>query len=86
MRAGLPVIATDEGAIPEIIIDGKTGYIVPKNDSKKLSEKIMELLENPEKARKMGETGRKRFEENYTIEVFEKNMIDVVNKILTRNA
>lgn len=45
MAAGLICVCADSGAIPEIIIDGENGYIVPKNDSKKLVNKIKEIVD-----------------------------------------
>ena len=82
MRAGLPVIATNIGAIPEIVDDGVTGFIIPPRDSDVLAEKIIYLIEHPDIARKMGEAGRKKFEKEYTLSAFEKNMINVFNQIL----
>ena len=82
MRAGLPVIATNIGAIPEIVDDGVTGFIIPPRDPETLAEKIIYLIKHPDIARKMGEAGRKKFEREYTLSVFEENMINVFNQIL----
>lgn len=60
-----PVIAAKVGGIPEIIVDGVTGFIVPTKDSKALVKKIDYLLKNPEKARTMGKEGRRRIEERF---------------------
>jgi len=61
----LPVIATKTGGIPESVVDGVTGLIVSVGDSKMLAEKIIYLLDNPKIAKKMGENGRKRVEEEF---------------------
>ncbi len=66
MRAGLPVIATDVGGVGEAIIDGVTGYLVPRGNSKAVRERIEILARNPELRRKMGEAGRRRFLEHFT--------------------
>src|SRR5690606_21945349 len=58
MARGRPVIATGVGGVHSIVTDGKTGIVVPPSDSVKLSEKILELLRDPEKARRIGEAGR----------------------------
>lgn len=55
----VPVVATDVGGIPELMINGETGYLVPAKDPSGLSEKINILLENEGKREKMGQFGRK---------------------------
>jgi glycosyltransferase involved in cell wall biosynthesis len=66
MRAGLPVIATDVGGVSEAVIDGETGYLVSRGDSKAVQERIEILAKNLELRRKMGEAGRRRFLENFS--------------------
>ena len=65
MSSGKPVVATDSGATREVVIDGKTGILVPPRDSKKLGDAISHLLDNPRLMRDMGGNGRKRVEEEY---------------------
>lgn len=84
MQAGLPIISTYEGAIPEIIDDGITGFIVDKNSPEQIAEKLEVLIKKPELRKQMGEAGRKKFLENYTIEKFEQNMLRVFNKVLRK--
>ena len=55
-----PVIGGNSGGIPDAIVNGVTGYLVNPSDENELAEKIIELLSNKEKARRMGEAGRKR--------------------------
>ena len=62
-----PVIATDIPGPRDIVIDGKTGFLVPPGDIKAMAEKIVYLLDNPEVAKRMGEAGRKRVEERFDI-------------------
>lgn len=81
MEAGLPVISTYEGAISEVIENGVTGYLVPKQDHVALAEKIRILLDNPDLRIRMGDAGRKKFEEQYAFEVYEKKL----SEILMRN-
>lgn len=66
MACGTPVIGTRVDAIPEIIDDGVTGYIVPPNDPKALRDKIRWFFENPEEADKMGKRGRRKVLEQFT--------------------
>ncbi len=60
MAAGLPVIGTRTGGIPEIIDDGHTGFLVPKNDSGALAAAICHLLEDDDLRLSMGRAGRER--------------------------
>lgn len=68
MAAGLPVVATDVGGNPELVIQGETGLLVPSGDSMALSEAILYLLRNHEVACQLGEAGRNRVQENLTVE------------------
>ncbi len=60
MASGKPMVATNSGGTPEAVIDGKTGMLVPPRDPEKLAEAILKLLNEPDTARQMGESGRKR--------------------------
>jgi glycosyltransferase involved in cell wall biosynthesis len=60
MSSGLPVVATNISAIPEIIEDGKTGFTVNPRDVTSLAASMRALLEDRELAAKMGSAGRKR--------------------------
>ena len=52
-----PVVVTGAGSLPEIVDDGKTGYIVPPRDPEALAGAIVSLLGDPEACRRMGEQG-----------------------------
>jgi len=58
LAAGVPVVATAVGGVPDVVADGETGYLVEAGDVKGLAEAIIELLRSPEKAREMGSAGR----------------------------
>jgi glycosyltransferase involved in cell wall biosynthesis len=60
MAAGLPVIATSVGGIPELIEDGKTGWLVPPRDADALTSRVRLLLGNPEMRLNMGVAGNAR--------------------------
>ena len=81
MKFGLPVISTNEGAIPEIVKDNYNGFLVPKNDPEALAIKITELINDPYLRLEMGRCGRRRFEEHYTVENFEQNFVKALNEI-----
>lgn len=81
MNYGLPVISTFEGAIPEIIENGKTGFLVPQGDAAALAERISALIHSPELRQKMGNAAREYFLAHFTMEIFEKNMRRVFEEI-----
>lgn len=75
MAAGKPVIGTCFGGTPEVVINNETGYLVNPYDEKELAEKIIDLLENSERAKLFGENGRERAGKFF-------NLKDQVNKTL----
>ncbi|MFH1572455.1 MAG: glycosyltransferase family 4 protein [Acidobacteriota bacterium] len=68
MAASLPVVATDVGGIPELVRDGENGILVPPRDPAALAAALLRLSRNPEEARAMGQRGRRRVEEEFTLE------------------
>jgi glycosyltransferase involved in cell wall biosynthesis len=63
-----PVVATQGGGTKELLLDGETGFLVPKKSPEIMAEKIIYLLENPEVGLKMGKVGYKRIVENFSID------------------
>lgn len=74
MRQGLPVLTTDNGAQPEILTDGRDGLMVAPGDADALAAALRCLIEDPALRRRIGEAGRKRFEEAFTYPVFYNKM------------
>ena len=79
MQFSLPVISTMVGGIPDMVVDGKTGYLIPTNNSILLAEKLACLINDPATRRAMGAEGRKRYEQHFTLEKFELNMSNILN-------
>ena len=79
MQHSLPVVSTYVGAIPELVEDGRTGYLVNQGDVSSLAEKLMILIEDPEKRKKLGEEGLDRYRKNYTLELFEKRFLELLS-------
>ncbi len=75
MAAGKPVVATNVGGAGEAIIEGKTGFLVKSDDHESLSNRIIELLHNEEKASEFGETGREIVESRFSCDVQLRNTI-----------
>lgn len=77
MQFCLPVVATDEGGIPEIIEDNISGFIVPKQNISVLVDRIERLLIDEGLRIKMGKEGRKKFLSEYTFKNLEKRLISI---------
>lgn len=75
-----PVIATNVGGIPELMIDTKTGFLVKKGDSKNMIEKITLLLEDDAKCRVMGQTGRNYVKDKFGWENIGKGFLKNISK------
>jgi phosphatidyl-myo-inositol dimannoside synthase len=80
MACGKPVIGGAHGGAPEIIQDGVTGYLVPHGDAVQLATSIETLLRDPELARKMGERGKQRVENEFRFSVFAKRLKKILRE------
>ena len=83
MRACLPVIASAEGAIPETVQDGITGYIINPHDPIEIADRIQTLIDDDKLRHRMGSRGYERFKTKYTIEAYARNwegVLDFFNK------
>ena len=60
MAAGLPVVATEVGGVPELVVDGETGVLVPPGDPDALAGAILDCIGDREKAVEMGRRGKER--------------------------
>ena len=67
MARGLPVVATRVGGLPEVVIDGETGLLVPAADPPALAEAVLTLWRDPDAAGRMGDAGRRRAEERFDV-------------------
>jgi glycosyltransferase involved in cell wall biosynthesis len=68
MAFARPVVATAAGGIPEAVVDGVTGRIVPTRDPKALGAALLDVLRDPARAHAFGNAGRQRFLEKFTSE------------------
>ena len=67
MAAGLPVIATAVAGVPEMVLDGRTGFLVGEKDCRALADRIGRLLDDENLAREMGRAGRAHCEELFDV-------------------
>lgn len=82
MEYKIPIVSTREAGIPYAVIDGETGYLCKSQNPIDLSEKIEKLLENPELRWKMGEEGYKLRKKKYSLDTFEMNFANVLERTI----
>lgn len=81
LKYGIPIITTNEGAILEIMEDGKFGFLVEKKNIEDLANKIELLIKNEELRNQMSILAQKKFVNNYTLFQYEKRICEIINKI-----
>jgi glycosyltransferase involved in cell wall biosynthesis len=86
MRASLPVVATDVGAMSEAVVDGVTGFLVPPGDPEALAGRILRLARNASLRSAMGRAGRARYEREFTPAVYERNVRAIVEQLTSGRA
>lgn len=98
MACGLPVVATDTGGIPDVVVDGETGFLVPieqVNDGtgkplhpeefeQAMAKRITDMLADPSRAQAMGEAGRKRAQEHFTWEAIGDKTVALYEKVIAQ--
>jgi glycosyltransferase involved in cell wall biosynthesis len=82
---GKPVIASNIGGIPEIIDDGKNGFLIEPGNVKELAKVIEFLHQNPQKVIELGMNGRKKTEEKFNSEVHYKRLVEIYRKVKKGN-
>ena len=78
MMFSLPVVATRWRGIPDIVDDGKTGWLVPTKDPESTAAALQQLIRQPEQRCRMGSAGRAKYEAQYQLSSFVATMEDVL--------
>lgn len=81
MQFSIPVISTFEGAIPDIVDDGITGFLVPQRDAKALADKLELLIKDPALRQQMSVAGREKFDREFTLDRFERRLAEILDTI-----
>jgi glycosyltransferase involved in cell wall biosynthesis len=68
MATGLPVVATDVGGNPELVIHGNTGMLVPPSDPVAMADALSTYLHDPMLMHRHGQAGRKRVERKFSMD------------------
>jgi alpha-maltose-1-phosphate synthase len=88
MACGTAVVASDVGGIPEVVVHGETGLLVPYDDHDVptfrhgLAAAVNELLADPARAQQMGQAGRRRAVEDFTWSALARQTVDVYERVL----
>jgi glycosyltransferase involved in cell wall biosynthesis len=84
MAAGLPVVASRVGGVPEAVLDGRTGLLVRPRDPAELAAALGRLVAEPTLRRRLGAAGRARAEERFDLEPFRRAHLELYSRELAR--
>jgi glycosyltransferase involved in cell wall biosynthesis len=79
--SGLPTVAFDVPGVREAVRDGETGYLVDFKDLESLTQKVQELIENPEKRLHMGRAARKMVEKEFDIRAVKERYLNIYREL-----
>lgn len=86
MSTGMPVISTYHSGIPEIVEDGKSGFLVPERDINALAGRLEYLIKHPELCSEMGRVGRDFVEKHYNIKKLNKQLVQFYEGVLSKTS
>ena len=84
MAASLPVVATDVGGTNELVDEGVTGYLVPPGEGGVMAERLARLCNDADTRLKMGEAGRRRIVERFTVDLMARKFEKLYQSLLSR--
>ncbi len=82
MAIGLPVVSTYHGGIPELVEDGKSGFLVPEKDAAALAERLSYLIEHPELWSPIGKAGREFVLKHYNLEQINDDLMNIYRSLI----
>ena len=80
MSKGVPVVAFAGGGIPEVLVDGRDGYIVSVGDYKGMADRLLEIISDEEKRKKMGQNGRDDYIQKFSVNAMKENYYEIIEK------
>ncbi|MEO5995232.1 MAG: glycosyltransferase family 4 protein [Chitinophagaceae bacterium] len=81
MMFKIPVIATRYVAIPEMVKDNETGFLINREDPVALADRVKVLIKDRERGKRMGEAGRRLYLQHFQLDTFKKNIIEVLQTV-----
>jgi glycosyltransferase involved in cell wall biosynthesis len=85
MAEGLPTVVTTVGGNPEIVVDGVTGRLVPPREPIVFAKAVLEVLDDPARAARMGVAGRRRVEEHFDVRRMVRDYEALYDSLLARS-
>jgi glycosyltransferase involved in cell wall biosynthesis len=82
MRAGLPVVASRVGGIPEAVVEGETGQLAERRDPDALAAALRPLVADADRRRRYGQAGRERFLEQFSFETHLRRIWSVYMEVI----
>ena len=83
MACGLPVLSTMHSGIPELVEHGRSGYLVPEHDVRALTDRLVDLVDHPERWPAMGRAGRAMIEREFDIEPLNDRLVELYEGLMT---
>lgn len=83
MRAGKPCVAARGSAADEVVAHGETGFLVDRDDPQELESALRRLLDSPDLARRLGEAGRRRWREHFSLERYQAGLRPLLEELVS---
>jgi glycosyltransferase involved in cell wall biosynthesis len=84
MAAGLPVVASRVGGVPELVAEGESGLLVDPGEPDELAAALLRLVQDPELRRRLGAAGRARAEQRFDVDAFRRAHVELYSRELAR--
>jgi len=85
MAMGVPIVATDVGAVSELVLDGRTGFVVPPHDAEAIANAVLAYLAMPqEQVRNLTDAARKRVENTFAVDIMARQQYQVYENVSKR--
>jgi glycosyltransferase involved in cell wall biosynthesis len=82
MASGLPVVCTESGGNREVVLEGRTGFIVPPHDARAVADALARLVDDPGSARRFGEAGSERIRDEFSTRVMVERTVAVYETVI----
>jgi colanic acid/amylovoran biosynthesis glycosyltransferase len=82
MASGLPVVSTKHAGIPELVRDGKSGFLVPERDTTAMADSLLQLIQNPDQWNKVSKEGRRTVKRSFNTQKQIDELEDIYNSVL----
>jgi glycosyltransferase involved in cell wall biosynthesis len=86
MALGKPIVATKDGGNPELVLEGQTGFLVPRHDVEILTDRVLKLLNNRGLANEFGMEGRRRIETLFSLDAMTNAYLCLYQRVADRKA